>query len=69
VIEAFTIWILVVIGPDNFPRPLAEFTSYKACAAEQQKHFMMGLSEFQYECHERHRAVFRPPHYGRTLAQ
>lgn len=64
-IKAFTIWILVVTGPDQFPRPLAEFTDLKICQAEQRKHQMMGLSEFKYACHERQRAVFRPPTYGR----
>lgn len=61
--EHFIIWILVVIGPDNFPRPIAEFTNFDTCYKEQQKHFMMGLSEFKYECHERHRAIFRPTDY------
>lgn len=67
-IKAFSIWILVVIGPDQFPRPLAEFTDFKSCNTEQQQYLMMGLSEFKYECQERHRYIFRPPSYGKLNA-
>ena len=63
----FIIWVLTVTGPDQFPRPLAEFTDQKICQQEKTKHDMMGLSEFKYSCQQRHRAVFRPPEYGRGL--
>lgn len=62
----FVIWILTVTGPDQFPRPLAEFTDLKSCEQEVRAHERMGLMEFKYSCQERHRAVFRPPHYGRA---
>jgi hypothetical protein len=64
--ETLVLWVLMVTGPDLMPRPLAEFVDQKVCQQEKAKHDMMGLSEFKYSCQERHRAIFRPPHYRKS---